>query len=321
MSNAGRLGIRSNIGSHGANSSCTGVGLPSSNGAGCVDLAENFPTTDESLQPGELVALAPVSGSADFVGRASAGSTVVGIISTNPSALIAGDSFKSGATAAERTPGFVPVALAGRVPVKVSLENGPIVLGDHLTLSSTPGVAMKAVHAGMTVGIAMEPLDIIASGSSNTVLALVNTGYWAPSITDELATLASLSPTASVSTEAFPMISDIFASVVKMFERMMNIVFENGLIKTVKGMFDEVQTDKLCVGATCVTEQQLQQLLQGQGTAPAPSNPTPTPTPSSSESPTPTPEATASPTPDPTPESAPAPDPTPESTPTQDPTP
>src|SRR5207253_4717767 len=37
-----------------------------------------------------------------------------------------------------------PLVLAGRVPVKVSLENGPIQIGDYLTLSSTPGVAMHA---------------------------------------------------------------------------------------------------------------------------------------------------------------------------------
>ncbi|MBI4039324.1 hypothetical protein HY388_00670 [Candidatus Daviesbacteria bacterium] len=49
------------------------------------------------------------------------------------------------------------VALAGRVPVKVSLENGPIEKGDYLTSSSTPGVAMKATKPGQVVGKALEP--------------------------------------------------------------------------------------------------------------------------------------------------------------------
>ena len=38
-----------------------------------------------------------------------------------------------------------PLVLAGRVPVKVSLENGPIQIGDSLAPSSRPGVAMLTV--------------------------------------------------------------------------------------------------------------------------------------------------------------------------------
>jgi len=53
-----------------------------------------------------------------------------------------------------------PVALAGRLLAKVSLENGPIAIGDSLTsASSTPGVAIKATNAGRVIGIALEPFD------------------------------------------------------------------------------------------------------------------------------------------------------------------
>jgi hypothetical protein len=51
------------------------------------------------------------------------------------------------------------VALSGRVPVKVSLENGEIKKGDYLTSSSTPGVAMKALRPGPVVGKALEGFD------------------------------------------------------------------------------------------------------------------------------------------------------------------
>ncbi|MHA1639125.1 MAG: PKD domain-containing protein, partial [Candidatus Heimdallarchaeota archaeon] len=52
------------------------------------------------------------------------------------------------------------VALAGRVPVKVSLENGPIEIGDPITsASSNLGVGMKATSAGRVIGIALESLD------------------------------------------------------------------------------------------------------------------------------------------------------------------
>ena len=48
------------------------------------------------------------------------------------------------------------MAAVGRVPVKVSLENGPIRVGDPLTSSSKPGVAMRATKAGKIVGYALE---------------------------------------------------------------------------------------------------------------------------------------------------------------------
>ena len=74
---------------------------------------------------------------------------VAGIISTDPYRVMArGISGK-------------PVALAGRVPCKVSAENGPIEIGDLLTTSSTPGHAMKAIdpEVGNIVGKALEPLQ------------------------------------------------------------------------------------------------------------------------------------------------------------------
>jgi hypothetical protein len=49
-----------------------------------------------------------------------------------------------------------PIALAGRVPVQLSTENGPIAAGDELMLSSLSGVAMKATSTGQVIGIALE---------------------------------------------------------------------------------------------------------------------------------------------------------------------
>ncbi len=62
-----------------------------------------------------------------------------------------------------------PLVLAGRVPVKVSMENGPIHIGDELALSSTPGVAMRATGPGPVVGIALGE----ATSGSATVLCFV----------------------------------------------------------------------------------------------------------------------------------------------------
>lgn len=57
--------------------------------------------------------------------------------------------------------GAVEVAIAGIVPVKVSLENGPIQRGDLLTTSNIPGHAMKATDPlpGTILGKAMGRLE------------------------------------------------------------------------------------------------------------------------------------------------------------------
>lgn len=56
----------------------------------------------------------------------------------------------------------VPLAVVGIVPCKVTAENGPIVAGDLLVTSSTPGHAMKGTDRarmlGAVVGKALEPL-------------------------------------------------------------------------------------------------------------------------------------------------------------------
>ncbi|MDP3710424.1 MAG: hypothetical protein Q8R29_01730, partial [bacterium] len=56
-----------------------------------------------------------------------------------------------------------PVALIGRVPVKVSTENGSISIGDKLTTSSIKGVAMKAMGT-LSNAIASVPEDIPTFG-------------------------------------------------------------------------------------------------------------------------------------------------------------
>ena len=66
------------------------------------------------------------------------------------------------------------VALSGRVPVKVSIENGIIRTGDLLTSSSLPGVAMRATKAGQIIGQAMMPFEGDGIG---LVLAFVKTDY------------------------------------------------------------------------------------------------------------------------------------------------
>jgi len=77
-------------------------------------------------------------------------------------------------------PDAKPLTLAGRVLVKVTNEGGQIKPGDHLTTSSTPGKAMKATHAGPTIGKALGFFD--GANGDGTVLVLVSSGYYSPAL-------------------------------------------------------------------------------------------------------------------------------------------
>jgi len=66
-----------------------------------------------------------------------------------------------------------PVALNGRVMVKISLENGDIAIGDYLTSSITkPGYAMKATHSGYILGVALDNFN----ASSTSAVTSTSTG-------------------------------------------------------------------------------------------------------------------------------------------------
>ncbi|MGE5042114.1 MAG: hypothetical protein ACM3IJ_04395, partial [Candidatus Levyibacteriota bacterium] len=92
--------------------------------------------------------------------------TLVGVVSTEPNDVI-GKNFQPSEYPQ-------PVALSGRVPVKVNNENGEIRVGDPITSSSTPGVGMKATRSGVIVGIAQQDF----SGTTGTVLVRMQPGYY-----------------------------------------------------------------------------------------------------------------------------------------------
>lgn len=114
------------------------------------DIAEVYRTRVADLIPGSVVSVDPTLPSGVIRSRGGYDETMLGVISTKPGMLIGGDDLLDGK-------GGVPVflALAGRVPVMVTMENGPIKPGDYLTSSSTPGLAMRATRAGPVIGKAL----------------------------------------------------------------------------------------------------------------------------------------------------------------------
>ncbi len=106
--------------------------------------------TSEQPQPGNIVSI-DTSDQSGFVAKSEIpyDEKVIGIVSTAPYD-----------TLAEKTKSDdIQLALNGRVPVSVSLENGPIKKGDPITASSIHGVGMKSTKEGQIVGKALEGFD------------------------------------------------------------------------------------------------------------------------------------------------------------------
>ncbi|MCC6404975.1 MAG: hypothetical protein IT405_01135, partial [Candidatus Yanofskybacteria bacterium] len=251
-------------------------------GGGCTaDYAEFYPSS-EPVEKGDLV-MVDTATSSYAVKRATAEGRdmVLGVVSTAPAMTIDGGSLSLFQADYILNPRRPAVALAGRVPLKVSGANGPVLAGDRLTASEIPGVAMKATDAGMTIGIALEDASMVSSGSQVQVLVFVSPSYWAPTlsvVTDSADTSADIGTNWLHWT-----FQELFASIIDAFRSIFGIVFEQG----------KVQADKLCAGNVCVDQEQLRQLLNAVGDM----QPTATPTPSLTPSVTPTPIMTESPAP------------------------
>jgi hypothetical protein len=120
---------------------------------GGADVAE-FVEHHGTLEPGDVVAIAA---DGKYERAHTAGSAAVaGVITTRPGVLM---NATDGRETLEDAPAM---ALAGRVPVKVTSEGGPIRPGDLLIASSTHGHAMRAPdepRAGTVIGKALGRLD------------------------------------------------------------------------------------------------------------------------------------------------------------------
>lgn len=117
------------------------------------DVAENI-LANSDVEAGDIVSV--LEGQSEVVRKSGSAneSNVIGIISTDPGSL--------GGIKLKSRDGFkvVPLVLSGRVPVKVSTENGIINVGDPITSSSVAGVAMKATQSKTKiVGYAMQAYD------------------------------------------------------------------------------------------------------------------------------------------------------------------
>jgi cysteine-rich repeat protein len=128
------------------------------------------------------------------------------------------------------------VALIGRVPVKVSTENGAIEPGDYLTSSTKPGVAMKATQAGPVIGKALEVYNNSDPNQVGKILVFVNlTWYGGKSSEIMINPDGTVGETSTINDANFA--SNLIAGV-----RQLGVDIVDGVIKATKLVVNEVKT-------------------------------------------------------------------------------
>ena len=242
-----------------------------------ADLAERYKTDDPTLEAGEITMLDPEKSLSVMRASKEKDAVIFGVISTEPGFLLGSYNTLNKASTT------VPIALSGRVPVKVTNEGGDIKIGDKITLSSTPGIGMKATSTKAVIGTALENF----SGTTGTILAFVNV------------TGTKLDTSISQGTIVDGVGESSFWSVEDVTGRIKFISAGVGLndqeivnVKAIRGsaakwsidewgrmVVEELKTNKLCVGETCVDESLLKKIPEKVGIV-APSNdPVPAPAP------------------------------------------
>ena len=136
-----------------------------------ADVAEFYSTDDSTMEPGDVVSIDHDNRPIGVKKSTKAyDNEVIGIVSKQPGIALGDERNLDGKKQ-------VPIALSGRVPLKVNTENGPIEVGDYLTTSSTPGVAMKATKAGVVIGQALTHHNAMDPTNIGTILVFVKTTF------------------------------------------------------------------------------------------------------------------------------------------------
>jgi hypothetical protein len=236
-----------------------------------ADLAENFPAS-EAVDAGTVVAFStsttPWNASdatstedtytMSTVRKAINGYEAVGVVSTKVGILL-GASTTNG----------VPVAFSGRVPVKVTTENGEIKQGDYLTVSATiPGYAMKLTGEGRAIGKALSDYE----PGRTKILMLVENGNQKLDMFGKSATTTGLLTTGNIDLNANGVAINNIKSLASANGTWS--IDENGRIVAKVLCLDDVCIDKSTLNN--IINASGQQSVPFTGTSTPPTNPTTT---------------------------------------------
>ncbi len=216
-------------------------------GTTTLDLAETYPVNMACYangtcpEAGDIVCVSAQGGAQIERCEGEYNQKMIGIISAEPGFTLGGLGDLTNRK----------VALAGRVPLRVSAKAGVIKVGDHLTSSDIPGVAKKAVRDGQTIAIALDSYDGAGIGY---ISAFVQVGWSAP----ELDAVSS----DPVDTSSFITHVSDYARALLAGLKELGIIVQQGVVQVIELVADKVTTKQLCVGSTCINENDLKQLLE-----------------------------------------------------------
>ncbi len=179
-----KLDVAGLVRATGYNGTCTTT-LPTQ-GVGCnQDVAEIY-ASSETVEPGDVLALDTGLDKGVKKSNGAYDNKLMGIVSSAPGLLLGinGEQVALGGEANDypkkADPKLPAVALTGKVPTKVSSENGTIEIGDYLTSSSVAGVAMKASKPGPTVGKALESYSDTDPTHIGKIFVFINISFADP---------------------------------------------------------------------------------------------------------------------------------------------
>jgi hypothetical protein len=137
---------------------------------GASDIAENY-YSEEALEPGDIVQISNLKSQISnmpMIEKADNANSIIGVISTKPGIIL-------GLENDYPAENHYPVALTGKVPVKVNLEGGEIKIGDPITVSSVAGEGMKATTTCRIIGYALENYG---ANNNGKVLVFLNLSWY-----------------------------------------------------------------------------------------------------------------------------------------------
>jgi|GEM_PF-6703516 len=232
---------------------------------------------------------------------------MIGVVS-NPELATAFNAIGKGMIKEEDNP--MPMALNGRVPVKVSLENGPIVVGDPITSSSVAGVGMKATNRGRVIGLALEPFD--ENDGDGKVMVFVNP-HWSMGTLNEEGLFGDLPPEDEEG-RLMTIVKTAIESFTGTVKTAGNWIFDKITVKTLRT--EKIELVDQQTGEIYCTWIENGEWIKVSGDCENPHPPAGGPTPVPEPTPEPTPEPEITPEPDPEPLPEPIPEVTPEVAPT-----
>lgn len=220
-----------------------------------IDVAENYPTIDSGIEAGDVVAAD--TSNPQFIVKATSSyeANLLGVISTAPGMLLGWN---------EPSDVVRPVALAGRVPVKVTAKNGAIAIGDYLTASDIPGVAMKATAPGRVIGTALEDYNPTSTDEISKIVVFVNAEWTMGSLVREEDIIADQNSPVNASLKANGLL-DQFTLFVGNSINNLGAVLKDGVMSLKQLIADKITTKELCVEDVCLTKDQLKNLLDRNG--------------------------------------------------------